>query len=95
MGKIYDISKQSYYFKNKNTIPINFIGFKGPMQILKNGNNIKNTNMPIEEIEEDQEQLKSNLKEITAGNLKYKSNDQLNTIEKRNIYKLREKVIKL
>ena len=55
------------------------------MQILKNGNNIKKANMPIEEIEEDQEQLKSNLKEITAGNLKYKSNDQLNIIENRNI----------
>ena len=54
MGKIYDIRKQSYYFKNKNTLPINFIGFKDPMQILKNGNNIKKANMPIEEIEEDQ-----------------------------------------
>ena len=85
MGKIYDIRKQSYYFKNKNTLPINFIGFKDPMQILKNGNNIKKANMPIEEIEEDQEQLKSNLKEITAGNLKYKSNDQLNIIENGNI----------
>ena len=54
MGKIYDIRKHSYYFKNKNTLPINFIGFKDPMQILKNGNNIKKANMPIEEIEEDQ-----------------------------------------
>ena len=54
MGKIYDIRKHSYYFKNKNTLPIHFIGFKDPMQILKNGNNIKKANMPIEEIEEDQ-----------------------------------------
>ena len=42
---------------------------------------IKNGNISIEKIEGDQKQFKSKLNEITAGNLKHKSNDQLDTIK--------------
>ena len=57
---------------------INFISFKGPLHIY---NNIKNSNISIEKIEEDQKQFKSKLNEITTGNLRYKSKDQLDTKE--------------
>ena len=57
---------------------INFINFKGLLHIY---NNIKNSNISIEKIEEDKKQFKSKLNEITTGNLRYKSKDQLDTKE--------------
>ena len=42
---------------------------------------IKNGNISIEKIEGDQKQFKSKLNEITTGNLKHKSKDQLDTIK--------------
>ena len=59
-------------------------------------NNIKNGNTSIKKLEEDQKQFKSNLNEMTKGNSKNKSKDQLNTIQNiRKIYNAREEVIKL
>ena len=57
---------------------INFISFKGLLHIY---NNIKNSNISIEKIEEDKKQFKSKLNEITTANLRYKSKDQLDTKE--------------
>ena len=57
---------------------INFISFKGLLHIY---NNIKNSNISIEKTEEDKKQFKSKLNEITTGNLRYKSKDQLDTKE--------------
>ena len=57
---------------------INFISFKGLLHIY---NNRKNSNISIEKIEEDKKQFKSKLNEITTGNLRYKSKDQLDTKE--------------
>ena len=57
---------------------INFISFKGLLHIY---NNIKNSNISIGKIEEDKKQFKSKLNEITTGNLRYKSKDQLDTKE--------------
>ena len=59
-------------------------------------NEIKNDNISIEKIEEDQKQFKSKLNEITTGNPKHKSKDQLDTIKNiKNLYNSRNKVIKL
>ena len=44
-------------------------------------NEIKSGNISIEKIEGDQKQFKSKLNEITTGNLKHKSKDQLDTIK--------------
>ena len=44
-------------------------------------NEIKNGNISIEKIEESQKQFKSKLNEITTGNPKHKSKDQLDTIK--------------
>ena len=96
--EIYNISKQidfnnlTYYFRDETISPINFISFRGPMYIY---NNIKNGNISIGEIKEDQKHFQSSLNEITE-NPKYKSKVQLNTIENiRNLYNSREKVINL
>ena len=54
---------------------------------------MKNSSVSIEKIEEDQKQFKSKLNEITTGNPKYKSKDQLDGIENiKNLYNSREKV---
>ena len=57
---------------------------------------IKNGNISIEKIEKGQNQFKSKLNEITIGNPKGKSKDQLGTIKNnKNLYNSRDKVIKL
>ena len=59
-------------------------------------NEIKNGNISIEKIEESQKQFSSKLNEITTGNPKYKSKDQLDTIKDiKNVYNSRYKIIKL
>ena len=66
IGEIYNISKQigfknlTYYFKSKDIVPINFIGFRGPLHIYEN---IKNGNTSIKKVEEDQKQIRSDLNE--------------------------------
>ena len=84
IGKIDYTSKEinfnnsTYHFKGSNTAPINLIDFRGSMHIY---NDIKNGNISIEKIEEDQKLFQSKLNEITAGNPKHKSKDQLDTIK--------------
>ena len=59
-------------------------------------NEIKNGNISIEKIEESQKQFKSKLNEITTGNPKHKSKDQLDTIKNiKNVYNSRYKIFKL
>ena len=85
IGEIYNVSKEinfnnlAYHFKDSNTAPINFIDFNGPMHIC---DEIKNGNISTSKIEEDQKQFKSKINEITTGNLKHKSKDQLETTKK-------------
>ena len=54
---------------------------------------MKNSSVSTEKIEENKKQFKSKLNEITTGNPKYKSKDQLDGIENiKNLYNSREKV---
>ena len=54
----------------------------------------KNGNISIKKFEENQ--FKSKLNEITTGNPKHKSKDQLDTIRNiKNLYKSRDKLIKI
>ena len=82
IAEIFNISKEIdfnnviYYFKDSNLPPINFIGFRGPLNIYEE---IKNRNISIETIEEEQKQFKSKLNEITTGNPK--SNQKINYIQ--------------
>ena len=93
ISKEIDFNNLTYHFKGSDTAPINFINFSGPMYIY---NELKNRNVSTEKIEEDEKQFKSKLSEITAGNPKHKSKDQLDTIKSiKNLYNTRDKVIKL
>ena len=93
ISKEFDFNNLTYHFKGSDTAPINFINFSGPMYIY---NELKNRNVSTEKIEEDEKQFKSKLSEITAGNPKHKSKDQLDTIKSiKNLYNTRDKVIKL
>ena len=82
--EIYNISKEidfsnlTYYFKSPNIAPINFIGFRGPLNIY---NKIENDNISIKKIEKHQKQFKSKLNEVTTGNPRHKSKYQLDTIK--------------
>ena len=72
---------------------LNFIEFRGPMRIY---DEIKKGNISIEKTEQDQNQSKSKLNEITVGNLNHKSKNQWHAIKNiKNLYNSRDKVIKL
>ena len=93
MSNQIDFNDLTYQFKDTNINPINFVNFNGLMYIY---NNIKNGNVSVEKIEEDQKQFKSKLNEITTGNPRHESKDQLDTIQNiKNIFNSREKVIKI
>ena len=58
--------------------------------------NIFNGNIKLEKAQEDKEQIELDLNEITRGFSQKKSSDQIKTIENiKNLYKSREKIIKL
>ena len=67
----------TYCFTCPNPAPINFIGFRGWLNIY---NDIKNGNISIKTIEEDQNKFKPNLSEITTGNPKYRKKYQSGAI---------------
>ena len=59
-------------------------------------NEIKNGDISKAKIEEDQKQFKSKLNEITIGNSKHESKNQLDSLKNiKNLYNSRSKVIKL
>ena len=76
ISEIYNMSLQSdfnnltYYLKNQNTTSINFITITDPLHIYSN---MKNNNISIEKIKQDQKRFKSKLTEIITGNPKCKS----------------------
>ena len=59
-------------------------------------NEIKNGDISKAKIEEDQKQFKSKLNEITIGNSKHESKNQLDALKNiKNLYNLRDKVTNL
>ena len=86
IGEIYnnsieiDFNNLTDHFKGVNTAPINLINFRGTL--------------PISKSEGDQKKFKLSLSEITIGNQKYKSQDQLDAIKNfKNLYNSWQKVI--
>ena len=83
IDKIQYMSKQiyfnnlAYYFKSPNLAPINFIGFRGPLNIYEK---IKNGDISLEKAK-DQSKFRSNLNEITRRNPKDKKR-QIRCIKK-------------
>ena len=89
IGDIYNISKEIdfnnliHYFKGSNIAPINRIDFKGSMRIR---NEIINGDTTIKKTEENKKQFKWKLNEISTGNPKYKSKNQLDMIKNVKIF---------
>ena len=92
LRKQIDLNNSTYYFKDKIISQINFIGFKAPLNLYRY---IFNGNIELAKAEEDQKQSKLDLHEMTIGNTKKKSEDQIKAIVNiKNLYESREKVIR-
>ena len=88
-----DYNKLIYNFKTPVITLINFIKFKGSFSIFKE---IRDSDKTAQEIEENQEKLKSSSGEITSGNPKHKEGYHLDIIEgAKNLYYSRQKVMDL
>ena len=82
-----------YYNSGYFTTPICFKKFKGSFNTFKE---IRDGDKALQEIEQDQKNLKSSLGEITSGNTKHKREYPLDTIKNvQSLYDSRQKVIDL
>ena len=87
-----DFNKLIYNFQGQ-TGSINFAKFGGPMYIY---GHMKNGDTTLQQVEKQQKDFKKELIEITSGNPKHKSNNQLYVIKNvKNLYDLRQKIIDL
>ena len=87
-----DFDRLIYNFKGL-TSSINFGKFGGPMYIY---GHMENGDTTLQQVEKQQKDFKKELDEITSGNPKNKSNDQLYVIENvKNLYNSRQKIIDL
>ena len=87
-----DFNNLTYNFKGQ-TNSIKSDKFEGPMDIY---DHIKNGNTTLQQVEKQQKDFKKELNEITSGNPKYKSNNQLYVINNvKSLYESRQKIIDL
>ena len=85
--------KWTYHFKNEDSTPISFNGFHRPLGFLRK---IKDGFIDLEKTKENQEKIKSNLKERIGVKWEDKSEKQKNNVNSLEmLYKAKEKVIKL
>ena len=88
-----DYNDLIYNFKIKSSAPINFIKFKGPFGIFRE---IRDGNISLTKAEENQEDFKKEIDQITLGNPQHKEKYQLDTIKSvKNLYNSRQKIIDL
>ena len=88
-----DCNDLIYSFKIKSSAPINFIKFKGPFGIFRE---IRDGNISLTKAEENQEDFKKEIDQITLGNPQHKEKYQLDTIKSvKNLYNSRQKIIDL
>ena len=93
MSRKINFNSLIYKFKTPSISSMNFIKFKGPMHTY---NQLKNGNITLSQLEEDQGKFKSGLGQITSENLNHKEENQLNTIKNvKNLYDSRQKIIDL
>ena len=84
MDEILEMSREinynnlAYNFKGPTT-PIRFTRFGGPMYTY---NQLKNGDTTLQQVEKQQKDFKKELNEITSGNPKHKSDNQLYVIKK-------------
>ena len=98
MDEILEMSMEINYnnlvfnFKGLTSL-ISFTKFGGPMYTY---NQLKNGDTTLQQIEKQQKDFRNELNEITSGNPKHKSDNQLYIIKSlKNIYDLRQKIIDL
>ena len=92
MSNKIDFSNLTYNFKDQ-TASINFGKFGGPMYIYSH---IKNGDITLQQIEKKQKDFTKELNEITSGNPRHKSDDQLYVIKNvKNLYDSRQNIIDL
>ena len=87
-----EFNKLNYYFKNQNLAPLNFIGFRGLLNIYEK---IKNGNISIKKAKEYQKKFKSNLNKTTSGNPKYREIYQSNTLKILEIFIIQGKMLSI
>ena len=87
-----EFNKLTYYFKNQNLAPLNFIGFRGLLNIYEK---IKNGNISIKKAKEYQKKFKSNLNKTTSGNPKYREIYQSNTLKILEIFIIQGKMLSI
>ena len=88
-----DFNDLTYNFKDLKNPPVDFIEFKGSLHIFKS---IHTGDIPLEDIEKEQIELKRDLGRIKQGDSKNKSKEQQNTINNiKNLYNSREEVLKM
>ena len=68
-----DFNDVTYNFKDLRIPPVGFIKSEGPLHIFKS---IHNGDIPLEDIEEEQKELKRDLGRTKQGDLKDKSKEQ-------------------
>ena len=88
-----DFTDLTYNFKDLRIPSIGFIEFKGPLHVFKS---IHNGDIPLEDIEKEQIELKRDIGRIKQGDPRDKSEEQKKTIDNIKIlYNSREKVAKM
>ena len=87
-----NFSNLIFDFKGE-TAPRDFGKFEGPVYIY---DDMKDRKVTLQQVEKQQKDFKKELNEITSGNPKHKSNNQLYVIKNvKNLYDSRQKIIDL
>ena len=88
-----DFNDLTYKFKDLRIPSVGFIKFKGPLHIFKG---IHNGDIPLEDIEKEQIELKKDLGRIKQGDPRDKSEEQKKTIDDiKNLYNSRQEIVKI
>ena len=88
-----DFYNLTYNFKDSRTPPISFSKFDGPLHTCKS---INDGDIPLEDVEKDQIELKRDLGRIKQGDPKNKSQQQNKTIDNiENLYTSREEIVQI
>ena len=88
-----DFNDLTYKFKDLRIPSVGFIKFKGPLHIFKG---IHNGDIPLEDIEKKQIELKKDLGRIKQGDPRDKSEEQKKTIDNiKNLYNSRQEIVKI
>ena len=88
-----EVSRDNLFYDFKgSTDSINFCKYGGPMYVY---GHMKNDEKTLQKVVKEQKRIKKDLRKITSGNEKHKSEKQSYTKNVRTLYDLRQKTIDL